>query len=153
MLQICFYYVQAKSQTTNELRFNEAVLKILDEKQVQVDSLAGFVSDDLAAKIKLVPASQRTLVLETPKVHFQRLGQGQFLRVISAVVSFVDSVEVGFPLELADTIAAADLHRVRHSKESALRGVDPRYFPKYVAPFLMIGISIAAIITLFYLRS
>jgi hypothetical protein len=143
----------SNAQKTNTLAFEDAALQILRARPLPIDSLEGFMTDRLRAEIGLSAGAQRRLAIESPTVDYIRLKKGCYLRKITSMLSYVDSSEVGYPLLYQDTIAQADLGRVRKSQDVALRGIDPRWPAKYLMPTLLIGTGIAVIISLFYLRS
>ncbi len=153
ILQVILSANTVKSQISNELAFNTMILEKLGQKSIAIDTLAGFVPDFLRDTIKVTLGAKRSLLIEEPSVEYSKIGKGRLLRRVSTVLTFRDSVEVGFPLVYQDSIPVSDLRRVRKSKEPALRGVDPRWAAKYLGPVLLIGTGIAVIISLFYLRT
>lgn len=143
----------AKAQKTNTLAFEDALLDVWRLRALPVDSVTGFLTDRLVVEIHLTPGSKRKLLIEEPAVQITSLKQGRYLRKITSLISLVDSNEVGYPVNFQDTLSHADLGKVRKSQVPELRGVDPRWPAKYLAPVLLIGTGIAVIISLFYLRS
>lgn len=118
-----------------------------------IDSLAGFEVDSLRFKIRFTPSAKRYMTIEEPNVDYTKIDAGKYRRTITSVVSFVDTTEMSLPIHFQDTIRREDLRTVRKSAPLPLRGTDPRWVVKYLAPAALIGTGIAGIISLFYFRS
>ncbi len=153
VLQMTIFVNDCKSQITNELAFQAMLLDFIAKKPLKADTVSGFVTPDLLAKIVTHPGSHRRLDIEEPVVEFSHLQNKMFERNITSLVSYIDSGEVSFPLRFTDTIPRKDLAAVRKSQFLALRGTNPRWTAKYLLPVVLIGTGIAGIISLFYLRS
>ena len=153
VLQLLLAGVTCKAQITNELAFERATFFLIAEKGISVDSVSGFFTPQIGQDIKLTPDVNRTLVLESPTIIWRRLGSHRFERKMTGLCSFIDSQEVAFPIRYQDTVPSSAIRAIRKSRFVELRGDDPRWLGKYLAPFILIGTGIAAIISLFYLRS
>lgn len=124
------------------------------QKQARpIDSLKGFLTENLEAKIKVDSAADCDLIIETPSLSFVSIGKKRFVRKLETIINFQDSTEHGLILSYNDTLDAKALSKVRKSKYPELRGENPRVVGKYLGPALLIGTAIAGIILLFYLRS
>lgn len=153
LLQVLLSANSVKCQINNELAFNTMILQKLAQKSIPIDTLSGFVPDELRSAVALTNGARRCLTIEEPSVEYSKIDKATLLRRLTTVLTFRDSIEIGFPLVFQDSIPMKDLRRLRKSDEPALRGVDPRWAAKYLGPVLLIGTGIAVIISLFYLRS
>jgi hypothetical protein len=153
VLHVMIWVNTCKAQISNELAFDQLISDFVTQKGSDVDTLAGFVTEGLKGKIVLNPRFDRALLIEEPNIEFKKMRDRKFLRSISTVVSYKDSIEISFPIQYQDTIFAKDLRAIRKSSHLELRGSNPRWTSKYLLPIALIGTGIAVIISLFYLRS
>lgn len=142
-----------KSQITNELEFNRLVAEFVIKLGRTNDSVSGFVTQGLSSIFKDNDLAGGRILIENPRVEFNKIGPRKFSRVIGVVLMCVDSTSHEFYISFRDTISARDISEVRESGFLNLRGEDPRWKSKYFFPFIVIGTGIAVIISLFYLRS
>lgn len=142
-----------KAQKTNVLAFEDLVSDFVSNHPKKIDTLKGFLTEDLKSRIFVQAASPFALNIDPPVVTFKSMGKNQFQRKIAAVLTYQDSTEHVYALTYCDTLAGNQIGKVRKSKLSELRGTDPRWTSKFLFPGTMIGIGIAGIISLFYIRS
>jgi hypothetical protein len=144
---------KSNAQRTNELLFDDLVMKFWKEHRQDIDTLSGFVTAHLDSTIVLTPEARYHFSIEPPSVIFRGLGRHQFERKLEMIVNLQDSITQSFILTYQDTLAGKELARVRRSRFPELRGRNPKWTSKYLAPAVLIGTAIAGIISLFYLRS
>lgn len=128
-------------------------MKCYRQQARSIDSLQGFATENLRQQIVLTAGAPTNLLIDAPRIEFEKIGKGSYQRTVEATLNFQDSTEHGFQMIARDTLSRNHLAMVRKSRESALRGEDPRWTRKYLAPAVLIGTGIAGIISLFYLRS
>jgi hypothetical protein len=150
----CSFWIQnCKAQISNELAFEQKVVQLFGQKKIPVDSLSGFLTKGLHSNIMLSQDVNRCLDVEIPKVAFSKLENHYYQRMITSVVTFRDSIEQSFSLQMLDTVPRSALRSIRKSDYLELRGDNPQWTSKFILPILLIGTGIAGIISLFYLRS
>jgi hypothetical protein len=152
-LLMMFLGISSKSQISNELVFEQLILESASSHAHPVDSIQGFFTDGLLAKITRTPGADKDLIVETPSVDFKRLGKKRYERSLAIIVNYQDSTEHSYSLNHKDTLDAKALKEVRKTSYPELRGKNPRFASKYLGPALLIGTAIVGIISLFYLRS
>lgn len=143
----------ANAQKTNELAFEDLIGDFVASHPKKIDTVKGFLTENLKRRIYLKSKAPFHLNIDPPVVKFSSIGEKQFQRKISSVLTYQDSTEHTYALTYCDTLVGSQIPKVRKSKFSELRGTDPRWAAKFLFPASMIGIGIAGIISLFYIRS
>lgn len=152
-LLIQFFPNSAKAQKTNELCFEELVANFLVSDPRKYSGVKGFRTAGLASQLDSVADAPFYLRIDPPLVNYENLKGPYFAREVSADVVFVDSTDHLSTLTWRDTLHRRDLSAVRKTDHPVLKGTDPRWRSKVLAPAVLIGAGIAGIISLFYIRS
>ena len=153
ILQILFVPNFAKAQITNELAFESLVMKSYGNLGASVDTLKGFLTENLKTSIPLQTNGELELNIEVPSISFRRLSRKMYERNVDVIIDVTDSTVKSGSYNYHDTLHGGAIKQVRKSQYPELRGHSPRIAAKFLGPAVLIGTAIAVIISLFYLRS
>lgn len=142
-----------KSQTTNQLAYESLVRQLVADHHRPFDSLVGVTTPALDTLLLRDATANCNLQVGPPRINWRKLGHGRYLREMEVTILYTDSNGGEFLAAATDTVPRRDIRQLRKSKVPELRGENPRFVSKYLGPAALIGILIAGIISLFYLRS
>lgn len=147
------FALYAKAQKTNELCFEELMGNFLASDSRKYSAVIGFRTPGLNGVVDSTLGVPLSLRIDPPQVSFEKIDREKYTREVLVDVVFIDSTEQLRSLVWRDTIGRRDIGKVRRTKYPELKGTDPRWAARFLAPGIMLGAGIAGILSLFYIRS
>jgi len=143
----------SKSQISNELAFDSIVVGYLKSNSNKIGQLSGFLTSGIREESKGLFTGNDSIVINPPTVSYYRLDDGKFARDVEVEIT-LDALKGEIQnLIYEDTLKRADLRKVRKTKHASLKGEHPGTFRKYILPAVSLSAGVAAIASLFYIRS
>ena len=107
---------KSNAQKTNELIFEDLVMKFWLQRAQEIDSLGGFVTVRLDSNIGLLPEARYHLLIDPPSVVFRKVARHRFERKVETIVNLEDTIVQTFMLTYQDTLEGREIAHVRHSQ-------------------------------------
>jgi hypothetical protein len=98
-------------------------------------------------------SSLPVLQLNEVWVEYQALKSDRYQRTLRIPLSWQDSLPQTRSLAHIDTLALAQLRRLRRASPRSLRGDAPGWGSRWLQPLIIVSGSIASLVALFYIRS
>lgn len=148
-LLTCYGLVLA--QTNNGELYRQLWINHLDTAHYQ--RISGQVLDMYFPDYEPDTNSQKRLVVLNPQVQYELLADKRIKRSLEVPYNVRDSVSQSLRLLAQDTLSQEAFKRIHRQSRDVLRGESPTIAARWIRPVALLTLSVAGILSLFYIRS
>lgn len=141
------------SQEDNQAAYQKLIIEFAEQLQAPIQSWEGSWPDDWRPDFRQDSAAQMTIMQGETEVSYERISKDTFQREIVVPLSIQDSTFRSEMLVFSDTLSLRTIREIRKRSAAPFRGDAPGRLATILRPVLFITVSVAALISLFYIRS
>jgi hypothetical protein len=141
------------SQMDNELAYQSLLRDFIQKNPAPVLTWEGEWPDSWRPTFQQDSLATQKITTGELIISYHRLKKATFRREIELPLSIQDSVFRSEILSFSDTLSLDQIREIRKKSPSAFKGDAPGRLATIVRPIIFVTASVAAVVSLFYIRS
>lgn len=142
-----------KAQKHNGEIYQSLIQGFFEKEGNTVGEVEGNLVKNWFPTVVIDSSLVQKLIIGGVDISYKKHQAGNYERTVSMQLTLQDSVMRAFPLSYKDTLSLPQIRQIRRKSPLSLRGDLPTATARLVKPFVVVGLSVAGIVSLFYLRS
>ena len=150
---LIFFPTLLWGQINNQTAFRQLIEAFFQQNTQPIQQLSGEWPDNWRPQLQLDSSASRKITVGAYEIYYKRLSKSSFERNLIVPIQIQDSAFQSRMLTYTDSLSREQIRKIRRESPPALKGDAPGTWANTVRPLALTVGSIAAVVSLFYLRS